>query len=286
MIKFNFNLAVLLCLFLTSCNSQDEKLKEGEKVDTIAVDNTPSDKEAVAEDTTGLLKSGEITLRPLVQSPDFPDAILELNKPEENGKLKPGKVEFNYEIKNYELKGQTSGFCHDKCANSKDGQHIHLIFNNEPYLAKYEPKFEEELKEGHYVALSFLSRSYHESLKHRQAYDLRQFTVGKAANKNIDLTQPMLFYSRPKGEYVGSDTKNILLDFYIVNTDLAENGNKVRATINGNEFTINQWKPYLIEGLPMGETKIKLELLDKENKPVKAPFNPVERTITLKQAAS
>lgn len=286
MIKFNFSLAVLICLFLNSCDSKNEKSKEAENVDTLATDNTSVAKEAVSEDTVGVLKSGDLTLRPLVQSPDFPDAILELNKPEENGKLKPGKVEFNYEIKNYELKGQTSGFCHDQCSNSKDGQHIHLILNNEPYIAKYEPKFEEELKEGHYVALSFLSRSYHESLKHSQAYDLRQFVVGKAPNKNIDLTQPMLFYSRPKGEYVGNDTKNILLDFYLVNTELSENGNKVKATINGNEFTITQWKPYLIEGLPMGETKIKLELLDKDNKPVKAPFNPVERKITLKQAAS
>jgi len=278
MIKFNFSLIVIISLFLVACDSGNQQSRETESADTLAGD--------ISEDTAGVLKSGSLVLRPLVQSPDFPDAILQLNTPEENGKFEPGKVKFNYEIKNYELKGQTSGFCHDQCANSKDGQHIHLIFNNEPYLAKYEPEFEEELKDGHYVTLSFLSRSYHESLKQREAYDLRQFVVGKAEDKNIDLTQPMLFYSRPKGEYVGKDTKNVLLDFYLVNTSLSENGNKVRATINGNEFIITDWKAYLIEGLPMGETTIKLELLDSENKLMNVPFNPVERTITLKEAAS
>ena len=90
MIKFNFSMAVLVCLFLTFCNSNNESTKEADKKDTLATDNTSVAKGEVPEDTVGLLKSGDITLRPLIQSPDFPDAILELNKPEENGKLKPG----------------------------------------------------------------------------------------------------------------------------------------------------------------------------------------------------
>ncbi len=171
------------------------------------------------------------------------------------------------------------------CANSDKGQHIHLIFNNEPYIAKYEPNFTEKLKDGHYITLSFLSRSYHESLKNREAYDLRQFTVGNAKSEEVDLTQPIMFYSRPKGEYKGNEVKNVLLDFYLVNTDLSENGYKVRATINGNDFILTKWQAYIIEGLPMGESNIMLELLDKDNKLVKAPFNPVTRTITLKQAS-
>ena len=176
----------------------------------------------------------------------------------------------------------TEGAHEKMIANSEKGQHIHLILNNNPYDALYETNYQKELEEGHYVELSFLSRSYHESIKNPDAYVLRQFTVGNAENKNVDLNAPHMFYSRPKGEYTGKDTEKIMLDFYLVNTELSENGNKVRATINGQEFMINEWKPYYISGLPMGENTIKLELLDANGNLVQSPFNPVTRTITLK----
>ena len=90
----------------------------------------------------------------------------------------------------------------------------------------------------------------------------------------------MVFYSRPKGTYKGEDTKKVMLDFYLVNTDLTD-GNQVRATINGTEFMVKEWAPMIIEGLPMGENTVKLELLDADMKLISAPFNPVERTFTL-----
>jgi hypothetical protein len=195
-------------------------------------------------------------------------------------------VTFSYEVKNYQLKSQTPNTSCNQCNNSKDGQHIHLILNNDPYIAIYKPQHDTALKDGHYVALSFLSRSYHESIKNFQAFDLRQFTVGKAAAKKVDLTKPLLFYSRPKGEYVGEFTKRVLLDFFLVNSELSVKGNQVRATINGNAFIIPSWQPYIIEGLPMGESTVKIELIDKDGKLVDSPFNSIERKITLKQQPS
>ncbi|HEX8548181.1 MAG TPA: hypothetical protein VF691_14565, partial [Cytophagaceae bacterium] len=263
-----------------SCqNQKTESVSTNE--DTLKVES-----EATNIDTAGRLTKGGLTLTPVTNSPDFPDAILELNSPEEKAKLKNNVVEFSYEIKNFELKGQTADAAHKDCANSKQGQHIHLILNNAPYKAKYETKFSDTLQEGHYIALSFLSRSYHESLKHREAYDLRQFTVGKAAAAPVDLTKPLLFYSRPKGEYKGAEIKKVLLDFYLVNTTLAADSNKVKATINGNEFLIDKWQPYAIEGLQPGEATIKLELIDKSGKTIEGPFNTVERKITLKEEAT
>jgi hypothetical protein len=224
-----------------------------------------------------------ITLTPCEPSTEFPDAAIT------NFKLKndADSTRFSYEMKNYVLGNQTPDASSKVCANSAKGQHIHLILNNGPYEAWYIPSFSKKLSEGHYVAMSFLSRSYHESIKSSKAYILKQFNVGKdagTAKNDIDLKAPLLFYSRPKGEYTGNDTKKILLDFYLVNTSLKANGNKVKATINGKEFMISDWKPYYIEGLPMGESTIKLELLDKDNKPVKtdAVYQTVERKITLK----
>ena len=96
-----------------------------------------------------------------------------------------------------------------------------------------------------------------------------------------DLSSEFLFYSRPKGVYKGADTKKLLLDFYLVNTEISPQGNKVRATVNGKEFIIDEWVPYYIEGLQIGEVTVKLELINSNGELIDAPFNPVERKVTL-----
>jgi len=270
-------------LFIMSCEQGAKKESTSQVVDSTKTDSSKA--ETMNVDTAGVIKKDNLRLTPLNGSTEFQDAALQLNSPEQDAKLASGEVTFKYDVKNYKLKNQTPHANCNECNNSKDGQHIHLILNNEPYIAIYTPEFKDTLKEGHYVALSFLSRSYHESIKQFQAFDLRQFTVGKSKSKPVDLTQPLLFYSRPKGEYVGEFAKKILLDFYLVNTDLKADGNKVKATINGVEFILDKWQPYVIEGLPMGENKVKIELIDKEGKTINGPLNTIERKFTLKEKA-
>jgi hypothetical protein len=227
------------------------------------------------EDTT------EITVTP-TEFPQYPDAKLTLNEPREGAKVKAGNVRFSFNVENYELGQQTENAKNLMIANSDKGQHIHYIEDNDPYSAHYEPVFEKELSEGHHVILAFLSRSYHASVKNEDAFVVRTLTVGNPSGKSdYDPSQPHMFYSRPKGTYSGKDAQRVLLDFYLVNTDLSVGGNRIRATINGQEFMLDKWQPYIIEGLPMGEATIKLELLDSENNLVESPFNPVTRTVTL-----
>ena len=99
---------------------------------------------------------------------------------------------------------------------------------------------------------------------------------------NIDLSDQFLFYSRPKGKYSGNDTKNLLLDFYLVNTEISSTGNKVRATIN-DSVLIDKVGSYHIQGLPLGEVKIKLELIDSDGNLIKSQYNPSIRTVALEK---
>ncbi len=225
-----------------------------------------------------------IVLSAASASPEYMDAILQLNQPTEGSKLPSDSISFAYTVTNYELGVQTPDASQKQLANSADGQHIHLIIDNDPYSAHYTPNFKKGMDDGHHVALSFLSRSYHESVKNPEAFSLIQFTVGNATGEEVDLTAPHMFYSRPKGTYSGADTKKLLLDFYLVNTDLSEGGNTIRVTVNGDtEFNLTEWKAYILENLPMGENTIKLELLDSQGNLVESPYNPVERTITLEE---
>jgi len=191
-------------------------------------------------------------------------------------------AKFDFEVSDYELGAQTEGADTRGIANSGRGQHIHFIVNNGPYSAHYEPSFEKPMEEGNYVLLAFLSRSYHESVKNPDAFWIDAVTVGEPEETlEVDFSAPHMFYSRPKGTYSGADTKKVMLDFYLLNTEISADGNKVRATINGAEFMITEWKPMYINNAPLGELKVKLELIDATGNPIPGPFNSVERTVTL-----
>jgi hypothetical protein len=213
-----------------------------------------------------------ITITKVVGSPEYENASLNIKGIE----IVDKESKFSFNIENYNLGIQTSKNFDYQLANSAKGQHIHFIVNNGPYSAHYTDSFSKGFEKESNVILAFLSRSYHESVKNKNAFILTQ--VGE--NK-IDLKNEFLFYSRPKGTYKGTDTEKLLLDFYLVNTEISSNGNKVRATIQDTEFIIDEWAPYYIKGVPKGEINIKLELIDSSGNLIKTPFNPSKRKVIL-----
>jgi hypothetical protein len=269
-------------LFFTSCET-------GRQQDTTTTTQETGEATGTAGQTAGqgiVMEKDGLRLTSIDDSPRYPEARLRQQAPQNNANQQAGAASFNYEVTNFQLTSQTPDADHKEHANSQQGQHIHNILNNEPYTAHYETQFTKDIPEGNHVVLSFLSRSYHESLKHQGAYELVTFSVGRPAEpNNFDRNGQHMFYSRPKGDYEGDDTRRVMLDFYLINNDLSENGNRVRATINGTEFMLHHWVPYSIEGLPMGQTTIRLELLDQNGNVIPGPYNTVERTITLKGGA-
>ncbi len=240
--------------------------------------------ENTEENTEPEVESPEITVNKVDDSPKYETSKLSMVEPMSET-LSPGTINFKFEVSDYELGVQTADAETKGLANSGKGQHIHFIVNNGPYSAHYEPEFEKEMEEGNYVVLAFLSRSYHESVKNQDAFVIKKFVVGDPEPMEVDFTAPHLFYSRPKGTYSVKDTDKLLLDFYLLNTSLSPDGNKVKATINGETFLLDDWAPYHVEGLPKGEVTIKLELIDAEGTLIPGPFNSVERTVKLTEAA-
>jgi len=268
---------IVAAMALTACGGGGEAKQE---TGTTTHDEAPGDQSREYLGSGSVMKQGDLTMSMYKESPKFEGATIKTTAPKNGEKLEPGKVKFAYDIENFELGAQTEDAGENGLANSGEGQHIHAILNNEPYMAHYEPGFEVDLKAGHYVLLSFLSRSYHESLKSAGAYELIQFNVGNSSEE-IDLNAPHIFYSRPKGTYKGADTGKLLLDFYLVNCTLSKEGYKVKATINGHDFMITEWAAYVVEGLPKGKVDLRLELLDANNVTVASPFNPTTRSVTL-----
>ena len=214
----------------------------------------------------------QITITKVDGSAPYSNSSISLN----NLKIDDDNFTFSFDVINYELGIQSLKDFDYTLANSNKGQHIHFIVNNGPYSAHYQQNITKELDKGNNVILAFLSRSYHESVKNPNAFILTQ-----TGNDKINLNNEFLFYSRPKGTYKGVDTEKLLLDFYLVNTNISPDGNKVRATIQDTEFIIDEWAPYYIEGLPKGEIIVKLELIDSNGNLIDTPFNPSTRTVML-----
>ncbi|MEX0966573.1 MAG: hypothetical protein WD077_05010 [Bacteroidia bacterium] len=272
---------MLNLIFFASCDSPEKVKDEDERGETMAVDSPGMDNVFRGNS----MEQGGITLSIVKGAKQFENASLKLNEPADGAALEPGKINYTFEVSDYNLGEQTPDADQMGLANSPDGQHIHLIINNGPYSAHYSPQFQKEMEAGKHVVLAFLSRSYHMSLKNKNAMVLRQVTVGDGkSGPDFNMDDPHLFYSRPKGEYKGKkQTDKVLLDFYLHNVELGQNGNKVKATINGNEFILSRWVPYAMEGLPMGENTVKIELIDEDGNVIPGPFNSTTRTFTLSE---
>ncbi len=244
--------------------------------------NSSSDSSKIAQQAAAEIEqeSSVLKIYPANSEVDYPKASLKLNKHQKND----SDYTFNYQVENYELQSQTTDATHQSCANSGKGQHIHFIVNNAPYKAKYTAEFNEKLSAGTNVILSFLSRSYHLSVKNKNAFDLSVIESSDVKTIDFDRNAAHLFYSRPKGTYKKADAQKVLVDFYLINTTLSSDGNKVLLLVDGEEFLLDSWQPYFIEGLSQGEHRIQIKLVDNDGQFIDGPFNDSkERIITIEQ---
>ncbi len=252
----NLLLILFLSSLLFSCKSKNE--------------TTETENENKISDKNYVLTAFE-------DSPEYPDAELEFNS------YKDGIFEFEVDSDTYELGEQTSDAARKMCANSKEGQHIHLIMGSDPYYAKYTATFNQDIRDGEHYMLAFLSRSYHESIKTRDAFISYKVKIKDNTVVNQEpIEGMMLWYSRPKGVYIGKEeTERVMLDFYLKDVTLGDEF-AVKADINGGVHSINRWQPYYIDGLPLGKNTITLTLVDNQGKTVNIPNNPVSMEFELK----
>ena len=101
----------------------------------------------------------------------------------------------------------------------------------------------------------------------------------------IDLAKPLLTYSRPKGDYSGDDADPIMLDFWLLNVKLRDQGGdyRVRYTIDGQSGFLDKWEPIWLTGWTSGPHTVKLELIDKDGNVVDngSGYNSTTRDITV-----
>ena len=174
-----------------------------------------------------------------------------------------------------DISGDLKGYKPHMDMETKMGNHIHVILDNQPYEAYYNLDQEFELRnvsDGEHTLRVFASRPWHESYKNEGSFQMVKFSVknGNAdvnkpvttnsgntmSNTNanaaptpegkdmkestagaVDAKKPLLTYSRPKGEYKGADADAIMIDFWLANAKLSGEGGeyKVRYSVDGGD---------------------------------------------------
>ncbi|MEM7007544.1 MAG: hypothetical protein AAF462_00245 [Thermodesulfobacteriota bacterium] len=272
-----FTIIALVAIVTVACKQTQEPAQDNQVVEETQIsDQTP---EASVEIVAGK------------RSPGFSGAKARFTNLTDGEVLKSNELSVVVDVENYQLGTQTNTPRAKEIANSAQGQHAHIILDNDPYFADYEagvPFDIGTLDEGAHTLIVFPSRSYHESVKADGSIDIVNFYVGKQQGEfMLDESKPNVIYSRPKGKYEGKDAEKIMLDFYLINAELGDDY-QAKYTIRKDEadateytITMTEWTPAFVTGLTSGDYIITLQLLDGNGNIVEGPFNNTERKITV-----
>ena len=279
MTSINFRLAIVCVLAVAvgaaGCEKKDDTEPTEEAVAEPAEEKTKAEEPEPGAKEVQKPHSSAIpgTENQLEWDQDVPEVSLEITGPSEGEVIESGdKVETTYEVTNYRT-------------GKRIGQHIHVIVDNEPYIAHYnadEPLVLEDLEPGTHTLRVFPARHYHLSLKKGDVFQTRIFHVGeKSQDFAFDPEKPYVTYSRPKGTYDTEAAKELLLDFYLSNVELGEDA-KVVYGVDGKETELTEWKPVLLPALEPGKHTITLKLVDSEGNVIEnGGYNDTTRTITV-----
>ena len=226
------------------------------------------------------------TIRPAERTPIEGTApTLSIKAPRQGQLLRAKNVKVRLSLKNWDLA-------------PAPGKHVHVIVDNEPYIAIRDARkplnltelvlenLGHELAPGTHVLRLFPSRHNHESAKVGAPLASVVFHYKKKSEGwAFDTSAPLLTYSRPKG--CNPSGTPVLVDFYLTNVDaLSDEGYRVRYTIDGESGFLTDWVPHFVEGLADGEHTIQLQLVDAAGALVAGPFNDTTRTFTIADACS
>lgn len=244
----------------------------------------------------------KVQVVPVERSKQSENVKIYIVYPEENQMEQSSEVWIQLRLRGYSLGTITDNERAKELANSKLGQSIHIIIDNNPYFARTGPSlspFDQEgnyyermyrykipysLSQGEHFIRVFPARSYGESLKEKGCFAANNFYVqNKRVIRRMNLSKPYLTYNEPSGFLNIKDKEPVLLDFYLTNVSLSEDGYFVRLTIDDKiKRKLTKWTPYYIYGLNKGKHKIRLELMDKNLEKVDGFFNDTTRSFTIK----
>ncbi len=147
------------------------------------------------------------------------------------------------------------------------------------------------LEPGEHLLVAMAVRDDGATVKPQSASSLEPFAavhfwVGPRGASSVDMHQPMLVLSEPRGTFNGSAAADaVRIDFYVMNAALGAGKYRVAASVDGDgvhsELVVDSWQPLAVHGLPSGDFQVTLRLLGPDGQPVVGPRATAARTITV-----
>ncbi len=248
---YNLTLLLLVSCFLFSCgNDATEDETNNPKVDSLNVKTTVVSGEVkiiepIKDEKIVVLESNGITLTE-VKSKKTLEAAIKLNTKQ----FSEGKNHLSFSV------------------TGVQNYTVSYLANNYALTQFSSDIIDVEFLYGNNVFLAFLTDKNNIGIKTNKGSVLKNAVLGADAESLFDMNHPHLFYHLPQ-----ADTHEAILDFYLVNTSVSKNGNKVKVMINDTEFILNKWAAYKISGLKDIENTVRIQLIDEKGNLIEGPFN-------------
>ncbi len=245
---------VLFCLSLLSCSEDKKKINE----------SGAEENQVIGQEGTVL---PNVTFYQFEDSSSYPDAILELYTPLGNQVFKPGKVPFEFNVKNFDLQNNGGG-------NAR----LFMILNGGEPVGYLSPIFQRELTVGTYRTVAYLVDEEGFALKNFGNYIDRDFLVGDSRPFPYS-AEPYLALHQPKNAQIVPLGEELVIDFLVLGGDMKLDGLKVKIFVNEFSYEVNRMSPVRVSNLPKGDYQLKIQLLRSDNKELEGPFSTVSKTV-------
>jgi len=237
-----------------------------------------SEKKKINEEVVNI-QEGEVVNSPEIpkisfyqyeDSAAYPDAILELYTPLGNQIFKPGKVPFEFNIKNFPF----------ELNENKEFKLFNILNGGDP-VGFYSPIFQRELAEGSYRVVAYLVDEEGLALKNFGNYIDRDFQVGDSRPFPYS-AEPYLALNLPRSNQIFEVGSEVIIDFLVVGGDMKLDGLKVKILFNELSYEIDHMAPVRLVNLPIGTYQVKVQLLRSDGKELEGPFSSVSKSIIVR----
>lgn len=247
------SLSLLACILTWSCSESKRKINEA------VVDST--------QDSLSASPLPKVTFYQYEDSSAFPDAILELYTPLGNQVFRPGKVPFEFNIKNFPYMEEVS-----------ENPRLSLILNGGDPIGFFSPIFQRDLTEGTYRVVAYLVDEEGHSLKSFGNYVDRDFMVGESRAFPYS-AEPYLALHLPRNEQIVTLGEELIIDFLVLGGDMKLDGLKVQIKVNDFAYEVDHMAPIRVANLQEGEYRVSVKLSRTDGKELEGPFSAVSKKV-------
>lgn len=196
----------------------------------------------------------------------LPDANIELYRPLGNEQFEPGKVPFEFNIKNYQF--------------GKENPMMMVINDGNP-VSYSQAIFSKEFNTGTYRLVAYLTDGKGLALKEYGNYVDRDFLVGHSRPIPAG-DEPYLMVNLPRDSEDMSKNEPLILDFLVIGGEMETDQLEIMVEIGEFRHVTNKMEPLAIDGLTEGDHVLYVHLLRKDGKSLENIFSSVRRQVIVR----